>query len=478
MRKFKVNMVWGGDSNKQWMMNLLHSGFFLMNFPNCRNVNKFFERLNQNTDNPFEIIIKPIRKSPRVRKLACIFTLLMMLASQASAETVAILTLDKCVESALEHNSSLKISALHIDQSRFKKNFAKGAMLPSLSSSAYGALSTDQPVFTFDVKAMQPLFLGGELLARKRKSEAQEGIASSESDLKRTDVVYAVKRVFFEIKKAEVEVKLLEEELIHAKKLRDVEQKLTEKDYQTQSILLKRVADAAEKEKALIEKEQHLQYLYDFLIQITGIDSQPSYVLEDLPEALPETNLSSSEIQNHPLVRKLDREIAAAEQDLRIAKSRRWPKAFLVSRYRREEESFYEKNALEAGVMVQFNVWDFSQTSNDIREKRSILTEQQLKKDSEIKTAKLELKKSFNALSVRAKTISISQQTLKMAEENFKNAKAKHMQGDVSDLAINEAKIQLLQAQTEVAKAVCDYWIIQAETQRLAESVGAETGNE
>ena len=185
MRKFKVNMVWGGDSNKQWMMNLLDSGFFLMNFTNCKNVNKFFERLNQNTGNPFEIIIKPIRKSARVRKLAFVFTFLLMLASQASAETVAILTLDKCVQSALEHNPAVKISELHFDQSRFKNSSAKAAMLPSLSSSVYAALSTDQPVLTFDVKAIQPLFLGGELLARKRKAEAQEGIAASENDLKK-----------------------------------------------------------------------------------------------------------------------------------------------------------------------------------------------------------------------------------------------------------------------------------------------------
>jgi|GEM_PF-5020758 len=477
MRKLKVNMVWGGNRNKQWMMNLLHSGFFLMNFPNCKNVNKLFEDLNQKTGNPFEVTIRPIRKSIRARKFASILSLLLMLATQAHAETTAILTLDKCVESALEHNPSLGISNLHFQQAGFRKNAAKDAMFPTLSSSTYAALSTEQPVLTFDVKAMQPLFLGGELLARKRKSEAQENIAASETDLKKADVVYAVKRVFYEIKKTEVEVKLLEEEFIHAKKLRDAEQQLMEKDYQTQSVLLKRVAEAAEKEKALIEREQNLQYLYDLLIQLTGLDPQISYVLEDLPEVTPGAGPSSTNKGNDGLLKKLDREIAVAEQDLKIAKSKRWPKVFLVSRYRREKESFYEKNALEAGVMAQFNIWDFGVTSNEIREKRSILAEQELKKTSEIETEKLELKKALDVLSVKLKAVSISQQTLKVAEENFKNAKAKHMQGDVSDLAMNEAKIQMLQAQAEVTKAACDYWIVKAEAQRIAGAIGAEIEN-
>jgi len=60
MKKLQVSMEWGGEKNTQWMMNHFRSGFFLMNFPNCKNVNKFFEGLDQTKPNKFEITIKPL----------------------------------------------------------------------------------------------------------------------------------------------------------------------------------------------------------------------------------------------------------------------------------------------------------------------------------------------------------------------------------------------------------------------------------
>jgi len=55
-------MEWGGKDNAQWMMNLLRSRFFLMDFPNCKNVNKFFEAMDPKISNLFEITIRPLRK--------------------------------------------------------------------------------------------------------------------------------------------------------------------------------------------------------------------------------------------------------------------------------------------------------------------------------------------------------------------------------------------------------------------------------
>ncbi len=55
-------MEWGGSKNTQWMMNMFKSRFFLMNFPDCRNVNKYFEEMDKTTSNKFEIIIHPLGK--------------------------------------------------------------------------------------------------------------------------------------------------------------------------------------------------------------------------------------------------------------------------------------------------------------------------------------------------------------------------------------------------------------------------------
>jgi len=62
MGKLRIRMEWGGSQNRQWMMNLLRSKFFLMNFPDCKNVNRYFDGMDKSMSNKFEIIIRPIGK--------------------------------------------------------------------------------------------------------------------------------------------------------------------------------------------------------------------------------------------------------------------------------------------------------------------------------------------------------------------------------------------------------------------------------
>ena len=64
MKKLWVRMEWGGKANRQWMMNLMRSHFFLMNFPDCKNVNKYFKGMNRLKSNKFEIIIRPLGQEP------------------------------------------------------------------------------------------------------------------------------------------------------------------------------------------------------------------------------------------------------------------------------------------------------------------------------------------------------------------------------------------------------------------------------
>jgi len=62
IKKLRVRMEWGGIKNTQWMMNMLTLRYFLMNFPDCKNVNKYFEGLDKTKSNKFEIIIRSIGK--------------------------------------------------------------------------------------------------------------------------------------------------------------------------------------------------------------------------------------------------------------------------------------------------------------------------------------------------------------------------------------------------------------------------------
>ena len=56
--KIKVSMKWC-EERQQWFM--YQKGYFVMNFPDCKNIHKFFERgLSKNKDQQFLINIGKI----------------------------------------------------------------------------------------------------------------------------------------------------------------------------------------------------------------------------------------------------------------------------------------------------------------------------------------------------------------------------------------------------------------------------------
>jgi hypothetical protein len=65
VKKLQVSMEWGGQDNRQWMMNHLRSGYFLMNFPDCKNVNRYFEAMDKMATNKYEILIRPLEEGCR-----------------------------------------------------------------------------------------------------------------------------------------------------------------------------------------------------------------------------------------------------------------------------------------------------------------------------------------------------------------------------------------------------------------------------
>ena len=437
----------------------------LSQLPECSN---YFEGLNPEEKCVYEIRIRrldfsrPAKTAKPSLKAACFAALLFCLTiPQAFSSETVLLTPEECVVSALANHPSVQLSQLDVMQAQAKKSGAFGRMLPELSTSFYGALSTDETIMAFDVRATQPLFLGGELMAKKKKAEDGLKISQHRQSLTKAEIAYAARRLFYEIKKTEAEVKLAEEELIHARKQKDAAEALVEKENEPAAALFEKAAQVSQKEKDLLERKQELENLYAQLLSVAGLNPEASYVLADVEanqagEWLDITNA------NADLKKVLALQVHAANQDIKIARANRFPKAYLVSRYRREDESFYEKNALEAGVLVKWNIWDFGVTSSEIRVQKAELAKQELFRQEELRKHEAELRQLRSMLKAKEKVIEIARRESTASEEQFKNAKAKLINGDISALAMDEIRVRHLKAQANVVLAFCDYEITKA----------------
>ncbi len=393
--------------------------------------------------------------------------LLLLCAAQAHAQEMTLLTVDQCVESALKKNPLIGISQQHVRQAQARLVQGRGEMLPVLSTDLYAAVSTDQPVVTWSTVIQQPVFLGGELMAKKERAQTGLAISKKESILVQSELAYVVRKTFFEIKKAEMDVHFLQEELAYLKSLLYANQKLRRADYITEDVVLERKAGVGDKEKELLEGEKHLEYLYATLLGLTGLDSGKAYVLEDRTGIEPDEALPAWKIKNQALLDILDLQVTMLQKDIAIAKADLFPKVNLVSKYRKEKDSFYEKDALEAGVLVHWNIWDFGVTTGKIEESKSKLAEGMLQKDFQLQQYGLALNKARDIFLTQRKVVLVNRQVVDSAEEQFKNVKVRHMHGDVPDQSRNAMQLRLLKAKTEFGKSIYDYYISEAEVLKL-----------
>lgn len=399
-----------------------------------------------------------------MKKWTLILCLFLLPAQLLHANEIHLLTLDECIDSTLAHNSRIRLNELDNLEAEEGVRFSSRGLLPTFSTSFYGVLSTDDSIHAFDVRADQPLFMGGELIAKKHKSEALLEQKRYESNLNKSELAFLTSQVFYEIKTLEAEVKFLEEHVVFLNKQALVQSKLAEQDMNIASDVLSQKAEIKAKEVELEDKQSELELHYDYLLQITGLNPEHSYVLADVEE-----NLSAVNAEIHDaLVYALDAEIEQAEQDVKIAKSNFFPKAGLVARYRNEQDTFYEKDAFEAGVLVKWNFWDFGQTSSDVKKSKIKHQKRLLNKGIVLQDYKYELKKLTHELQTNHSKVELAKEQLHLEEENFKSANTRKMQGDVSTLAYDQIKLRLSNAKTAVVKAIIDYRVTESKIHHLS----------
>ncbi len=400
-----------------------------------------------------------------MKKWTFILCLFLLPTQMLHANEIHLLTLDECVDSALTYNMRVQLGELDNFEAEEGIRFSTRSMFPVLSTSFYGAISTDDSVYAFDVRADQPLFMGGELLAKKRKAESVLEQKRYQNNLDKSELALLTSQVFYEIKTLEAEVKLLEEQVVFLNKQALVQTKLAEQGMNIASEVLSHKAEIKVKEIELEDKQRELELRYDYLLQLTGVNPEYSYVLEDIKT----NSLSGMDANIHSsFVQMLDAEIEQSKQNVKIAKANFFPKAGLVARYRNEEDSFYEKDAFEAGVLVKWNIWDFGQTQSDVKQKKIKHQKRLLNKEIVLQSYNFELQKLSNKLKTKESKVELAEEQLRLEEENFKNANTRKMQGDISSLTFEQIKLTLSNAKTALAKAIIDYRITESKILHLS----------
>jgi outer membrane protein TolC len=165
--------------------------------------------------------------------------------SPRTAAAASPLTLDAAIRAAWDGNPGIAASAAQVSAARADAEAARDARLPTLSLQARG-IATDEPVAAFGLKLdeqrisqadfvpsrltspgaiggvglgamiVQPIWMGGRLLAGQRAADAQAGAEAKTHERRRAEIALAIVQAYFGAQVAAQGLQFAEDQLQHA----------------------------------------------------------------------------------------------------------------------------------------------------------------------------------------------------------------------------------------------------------------------
>lgn len=437
-----------------------------------------------------------------VSSLTKIFVIVLMVFGFTAlhAQDVKKLSLEESIKIGFENSKQLHTYESRMNSAEARLSEINAGRLPSLNFNAtYTRLSKIDPFtlstpfgsfdlspninnsYNFKLGLQQPLFTGFRL---KSSSEIAEysTFASKESYRKEEqNLEYNIKNAYWGLFKAQKIKEVIDENVEQIKAhLKDVEN-FYKAGLATNNDVLKIQVQLAEAQLRQIDIKNSVQLAMVNLNNVIGIPLSTKTEITDEINRTESINnsldeLTISAIQNRPDIKATDYLVKASETGITLAQSGWFPQVYLAGnyyysnpnqRYFPVEEKF--KSNWDVSVMLSFDLWNWGKTSHQTTQAEMQFEEskdmQKILKDAVI----LEVTQSYLNLLQSKEKLSVSEFSVKQAEENYRVSSELFKQGLTLNSELLDAEVALLQAKTNYVQTMVDLELAKA---NLEKSVG------
>ena len=175
------------------------------------------------------------------------------------------------------------------------------------------------------------------------------------------------------------------------------------------------------------------------------------------------------------MVKSVELGIKSAEVSEKIARSNFYPSVYLTANYNYAKPN---KRILpmrdnwadtwNAGLVVQFNLWNWGKTKMDYEAARNDLKKTRVDYENMLSRIELEVKRIFLEIDESLTKYKLGGKMVEQAEENFRISRDKFRNGMLLNWEFLDAEVDLLKSKLEVTKSVVDFNIKLAELKRAA----------
>ena len=356
---------------------------------------------------------------------------------------------------------------------------AIGNYLNTTGQNIVDAFRTDTRNFwAGSIVAVQPVFMGGSIVALNKMATLAERMADNSADARRQSVIYNVDQTYWQVVSLKHKKRLAESYLAVVKKLDADVQKMIGEGVATRSDGLSVSVKVNEAEMAVQKVNDGLVLSKMLLCQMIGIPMSEEIVLveedkEDLGVVTltPQLNVEQA-IENRPELKLLENSVGISKQVANVMLATNLPQVALMGGYAVSNPSLqngFEKKFRgfwNVGVLVRIPLWNWGDGWYKVRAAKSSTAIAKLELEEAREKIELQVNQTTFKVEEANKRLLMAEASVKKADENLHMANVGFREGVVTPTTVMEAQTAWLQAKSQKIDAEIDVKLSQVDLQK------------
>lgn len=403
-------------------------------------------------------------------------------------------SLRRCIDYAIEHNINIRRTANAVEQSAVEANSAKWARLPNLNGSAgqswnwgrtqtavknedtgdYSTVyvNTNSQGSNLNLSTSIPLFTGLQIpnqyaLAKLNLKAATADLAKAQEDIA-INVASAYLQVLFnqelqQVAESQVELSLQQQARIT---------RLADMGKASMAEVAEAKARVAQDQMTAVQARNNYELALLDLSQLIELESPEGFLLESpdvsfaLQQLTPPDEIYQTALVNKPAIQAAEYRLEGSKHSIRIAQSAYYPQLNLngslgTNYYSTINRTFRQQMgdnfSKYVGLSLSVPIFNRFSTRNRVRTARLQRDNYELQLTETKKTLYKEIQQAwYNAVAAESK-YSSSHTAAEAGAESFRLMSEKYENGKANAVEYNEAKQNLMRAQSDELQAKYEY---------------------
>ena len=351
--------------------------------------------------------------------------------------------------------------------------------LNGLGEGIIDALHTDtRNLFAGSVMFVQPVFMGGSIVALNKMADINEDMQRNSADMRRQTTLYNTDKAYWQVVSLKHKQRLAQAYYDLLKKLDSDVHKMIDEGVATKSDGLSVDVKMNEAEMTLTRVNDGLVLSKMLLCQTIGIPVDEEITLADedsenivVDEAVPELNVEVA-MENRPELKMLDNGIQLTRQLTNILKAGNLPMVAMTGGYVVTNPSLVNsferkfRGLWNVGVLVRVPLWNWGDVMYKVRASKGATSIATLERQEAREMIELQVNQNTFRVTEANKKLAMAKTNIQRADENLRTANLGFREGVITPTIVMEAQTAWLQAQSQKIDAEIDVKLSQVDLQK------------